>query len=171
VLVVAGDAFDQPLPALPFRVVSNPPFDSTTRLLRLLLQDPASRLERAVLVVQWEVALKRSRCRPSTQLGLSWAPWWRIRLDRRLPAAAFRPPPSTNAGVLVVAPRSEPLLEPSEASRFRALVRSAFRSGVQELVSPVELRRLGLPRRPAPRDLGAEEFVALYRFLHGRGRA
>ena len=75
VLVVEGDAFAQPLPRLPFRAVSNVPFHETTRLFRLLLDDPRGALERAALIVQWEVARKRAR--GETLLGLGWAPWWR----------------------------------------------------------------------------------------------
>ena len=171
VLVVEGDAFRQPLPRVPFRVVSNVPFESTTRLLRFLLDDPARPLERAALVVQWEVARKRTQRRPSTLLGLSWAPWWKLSLVRRLPATAFRPAPSVDAGVLVVEPRADPLLPQPEARRFRALLRTGFAQGVRGFVSGQELRRLGLPRRPAARDLDVEEWVALYRFLRERGRA
>src|SRR5262249_23565267 len=77
VLVVEGDAFPQPVPRIPFRAVSNVPFHETTRLFRLLLDDPRCRLERAALIVQWEVARKRARA--DTLLGLGWAPWWEIR--------------------------------------------------------------------------------------------
>ena len=100
VLVVEGDAFAQPLPRLPFRAVSNVPFHETTRLFRLLLDNPRGALERAALIVQWEVARKRARA--DTLLGLGWAPWWEIRLVRQLPAAVFRPRPSVDAGIVVV---------------------------------------------------------------------
>jgi 23S rRNA (adenine-N6)-dimethyltransferase len=169
-LVVEGDAFRQPLPRLPFRVVSNVPFDSTTRLLRSLLDDPRSRLEQAALIVQWEVARKRSRQRPSTLLGLSWAPWWVVELVRRIPAAAFRPPPSVDAGVLTVTRRMSPLLPPSDAGPYRWLLRKSFSLGPRHLVSPLELRRLGFARGVAARDLGVEEWVATFRFLRERGR-
>jgi 23S rRNA (adenine-N6)-dimethyltransferase len=170
VLVVEGDAFRQPLPRLPFRVVSNVPFDSTTRLLRLLLDDPESSLERAALIVQWELARKRTRSRPSTLLGLAWAPWWELTLVRRLPAASFRPPPRVDAGVLVVGKRVDPLLEPSQALRFRSLLKEGFTHGLRRLASPLELKRLGLPRRALARDLDAAEWISLYRFLRTHGR-
>jgi len=169
-LVVEGDAFRQPLPRLPFRVVSNVPFDSTTRLLRSLLDDPRSRLEQAALIVQWEVARKRSRERPSTLLGLSWAPWWMLDLVRKIPAAAFRPPPSVDAGVLTVVRRTSPMLPSSDAGSFRRLLRKSFSLGPRHSISPLELRRLGLARDAAARDLGVEEWVAIFRFLRERGR-
>jgi 23S rRNA (adenine-N6)-dimethyltransferase len=141
VLVVEGDAFAQPIPRVPFRAVSSVPFHETTRLLRQLLDDPRVPLERAALIVQWEVALKRSR--GSTVLGLGWAPWWELRLVRRLPAAAFRPRPSVDAGIIVVSKRSEPLLAPARARAFRAFVRRGFkqRRRPEELQDWLELFR------------------------------
>jgi 23S rRNA (adenine-N6)-dimethyltransferase len=170
VLVVEGDAFRQPFPRLPFRVVSNVPFDSTTRLLRSLLDDPRTRLERAALIVQWEVARKRARERPSTLLGLSWAPWWKLTLGKRIPATGFRPPPSVDAGVLTVDRRSTPLLPPSDARAFRSLLQTAFSLGTKHVVTQVELRRLGLRPGAAARELGTEEWVSVFRHLRARGR-
>jgi 23S rRNA (adenine-N6)-dimethyltransferase len=170
VLVVEGDAFRQPLPRRPFKVVSNVPFDSTTQLLRLLLDDPRTPLERAALIVQWDVARKRTRSRPSTLLGLSWAPWWKLVLVRRLDADAFRPPPSVDAGVVSVVKRHEPLLPATDASAFRAALRAAFSAGMRRICSPRELRRLGVAPRSAARDLDAAEWVRLFELLRARGR-
>jgi 23S rRNA (adenine-N6)-dimethyltransferase len=52
VKVVTGDALRLPLPRRPFRVVANPPFGSTAALLRRLLDDPRSPLQRADLILQ-----------------------------------------------------------------------------------------------------------------------
>jgi len=167
--VVEGDALRQRLPRLPFRVVSNVPFAETTGLLRLLLDDPRSSLEQAALLLQWEVARKRARERPSTLLGLSWAPWWELTLVRRVPATAFSPPPSVDGGILVVHRRTPPLLARAEASRYRALLRTGFSRGMRSLVTPRQARRLGLAPRPAPTALGIEEWLTVYRFLRGGG--
>src|SRR5262249_36161849 len=51
--VVSADVVDAGLPAEPFSVVANLPFSRTTDILHLLLDDPGTPLERAVLVVQW----------------------------------------------------------------------------------------------------------------------
>jgi 23S rRNA (adenine-N6)-dimethyltransferase len=163
VLVVEGDAFAQPVPRVPFRAVSNVPFHATTRLLRLLLDDPRSPMERAALIVQWEVARKRTRYRPSTLLGLSWAPWWELRLVRKVPAAAFRPPPSVDSGIVVVDRRSEPLLPQFEAKPFRSFVRRGFTHGPRAVATAVELRRLSLGPRTRAGEIGVDEWIALFR--------
>jgi 23S rRNA (adenine-N6)-dimethyltransferase len=168
VAVVEGDALRQGLPRLPFRVVSNVPFAATTAVLRMLLGDPRSPLEGGALLLQWEVAQKRARERPSTLLGLSWAPWWDLSLVRRVPATAFSPPPSVDGGILVVRRRTPPLLPPAEASRYRALLKRGFARGMRPLITPRQARRLGLAPRPAPSGLGVEEWLMVYRFLRGR---
>jgi len=124
VAVVEGDALRVPLPREPFRVLSNVPFNASTALLRRLL-DPRLPLQRADLVLQWEVARKRAG-RPATVLGAQWAPWWRFRLGQRIEPWAFRPRPAVAAGVLVAERREEPLV-PTEAFEDYALfVRGLF---------------------------------------------
>ncbi len=123
--VIEGDARRVPLPNQPFRVVANLPFGATTALLHQLLDDPATALERADLVLQWEVARKRAG-RPRTALSASWSPWWRFRLGRRLPRTAFRPPPAVDAGVLVIERRRAPLLPVEAHEAFRHFVQALF---------------------------------------------
>jgi 23S rRNA (adenine-N6)-dimethyltransferase len=150
VLVVEGDAFEQPVPRVPFRAVSNVPFHETTRLLRQLLDDPRGSLERAALIVQWEVARKRAG--GGTLLGLGWAPWWELRLVRKVAAAAFRPRPSVDAGILAVTRRPEPLLPASQAKAFRAFLRRGFgrtrnQAVIEEWVELFRAAGRGGPRR------------------------
>ncbi len=84
------------MPRRPFRVIGSLPFGTTTAILRHLLEDAGSGLQRADLVVQWEVARKRAAIPPTTMLSTAWAPWWSFEVGRRIPAAAFRPVPSVD---------------------------------------------------------------------------
>jgi 23S rRNA (adenine-N6)-dimethyltransferase len=118
VRVIQEDARRTVFPETPFRVVANLPFGVTTDLLHRLLDDPLCRLERADLLVQWEVARKRAG-RPRTRVSASWSPWWRFRLGARIPRGAFRPRPAvgpwwSNAGDHRWSPRpSTPTSQPS----------------------------------------------------------
>jgi 23S rRNA (adenine-N6)-dimethyltransferase len=116
VRVVEADVLRWRFPDAPFRVIGSVPFGVTTEILRRLFDDPRTPLVRADLVVQWEVAQKRAESPPATLLSAAWAPWWRFRLGRRIPAHAFRPEPSIDAGLLTVT-RREPALLPPEAAR------------------------------------------------------
>jgi 23S rRNA (adenine-N6)-dimethyltransferase len=92
VRVVEADALALPLPGRPFRVVANPPFAITSALLRTLLA-PGSRLVAADLVLQRAVVRRWSGNRIRR---------WHLRAGLALPRRAFRPPPRTDASVLLV---------------------------------------------------------------------
>ena len=94
VAVYACDISEFPLPATPYRVFANPPFNRTSAILHRLLDDPAGGLVRADLVVQWQVAraLARAEHEHAVDLvGASWAPWWHFRRGPPAPGAAVPP--------------------------------------------------------------------------------
>jgi 23S rRNA (adenine-N6)-dimethyltransferase len=126
VTVVCRDALAYRMPRRPFRVLGSLPFGATTALLRHLLDEPSG-LERADLVVQWEVARKRAAVPPTTLLSTAWAPWWCFEVGRRIPAGAFRPVPAVDAGVLRVTRRTPPLLPARLAGAYAAFVREEWR--------------------------------------------
>lgn len=126
VRVVCCDALEYRMPRRPHRVIGSLPFGATTAILRRLLDDPGSPLERADLIVQWEVARKRAVTPPSTLLSTTWAPWWSFEVVRRLPASAFRPVPSVDAAVLRVARRDPPLLPLRMAGPYASFVRGQW---------------------------------------------
>jgi 23S rRNA (adenine-N6)-dimethyltransferase len=126
VRVVRCDALDYRMPRRPYRVIGSLPFGATTSILRRLLDDPATSLVRADLIVQWEVARKRAVMPPSTLLSTTWAPWWSFEVTRRIPAAAFRPVPSVDGAVLCVTRRDPPLLPPGMAGPYASFVRQQW---------------------------------------------
>jgi 23S rRNA (adenine-N6)-dimethyltransferase len=147
--VVAGDALAVPLPDEPFRVVANIPFAHTSELLHRLLDDPRLPLVRADLIVEWGVAVKRGLPAPSSVSGVLWGAFHELRVERKLPADAFDPPPACDAGVLVATRRVRPLIAPGELPAYRRLVGDAFRRG----------RRIG---GALPRDLDAHQWAERY---------
>jgi 23S rRNA (adenine-N6)-dimethyltransferase len=125
--VQQADARTVELPREPFSVVANPPFNGTNEILRHLLDDPSLPLERADLVVEWGVAIKRALPWPSTVNGVVWGAWYSTRVARRLPRYAFEPTPSTDAAVLVFERRPEPLVPPWRAPEYRRFVARGFK--------------------------------------------
>lgn len=125
--VLQADARTVELPREPFSIVANLPFQGTNEILRRLLDDPRVLLERADLVVEWGVGVKRALPWPSTVNGVVWGAWYSTRVARRLPRHAFEPKPSTDAAVLVFERRAEPLVPPRRAAAYRRFVASGFR--------------------------------------------
>jgi 23S rRNA (adenine-N6)-dimethyltransferase len=179
VSVVTADALVLPVPRRPFRVVANLPFGSTAAMLRRLLGDPRTRLERADLIVQEQAARRYAAARPGIPEAIAWGAWYELGAGRRLGPGCFRPPPRVAAAVLVARRRHPPLVPVGGHRRFSALVGSAFRQpGLplrRSLVPPLsyrQLRRLaselGFGLDAGPADLDAAQWAGLHRFLDGR---
>jgi 23S rRNA (adenine-N6)-dimethyltransferase len=180
VAVVEGDALLVPFPEEPHRVVGNVPFQITTALLRRVLDDPGSACVAADLIVQDGLARKRCAMRPCTMLSLSWLPWWRLSVERILPAGCFEPRPSVDAALISARRRAPSLLPPEDAGAYRALLRRAF----DRAERPV--RHTAVPGAPAwkrlardrglaydarPRELDVWDWVALFEARTGSAAA
>jgi 23S rRNA (adenine-N6)-dimethyltransferase len=171
--IVEGDVLHVPLPSVPFKAFGNVPFGLTTAILRRLLDDPTSALQRADLVVQYDVARKRASHRPSNLVSLGWQPWWELRVARHLPAPAFEPAPSVDAGLLSIVRRRPPLLPAPEREAYLDLLRAGFRRSelpihrsLRGRVPPrawkQTARERGLRTGATARDLDVFDWVALY---------
>jgi len=125
--VVCCDVLRYRMPRRPFRALGSLPFGITTAILRHLLDDPGSGLQRADLVVQWEVARKRAAMPPTTMLSTTWVPWWTFGVGRRISAGAFRPVPAVDAAVLRVTRRTPPLLPAHMAPAYADFVRGHWK--------------------------------------------
>lgn len=173
--IVDGDVLRVPLPREPFRAVANIPFNRTTAIMRILLDDPTLPLTRADLIVEADVAWKRARVSPSTALGVYWGAWWEFACVRRLDASAFARPPHTDAAVLRIERRPEPLVPPRDAAGYRALVTAAFdsraplRRTLRGRLSPLELKRLarelGFAPAAAPWGLDQHQWAGVFGFV------
>lgn len=178
VVVTRADILRHAPPRGRYDLVGNLPFALTTPALRRLVTLGGWR--RAVLLLQWEVARKRAAVGGTTLLTAQWWPWFEFGLDRRVPAAAFRPRPSVDAGLLVVDRRESPLVDVRSRQAYQAFAARVF-TGRGRDVRGI-LTGLGLPGRAVeawrarhgvaphalPRDLGATAWVAAYE-LGSRG--
>jgi len=178
--VVVADALDVALPAAPFRVVGNLPFGSTTPILRRLLDDTALDLTAVDVLIEWNVARKRTSPRPTNLVSLGWLPWWTFDLARHLPASAFEPRPSVDAGFVAIRPRADPLLRADRRGAFRAMLAHAFRKAnlpvARSLADAVPapaisacLRDRGLSRDARPTDLDVFDWIALFATVQAAG--
>lgn len=99
VTVVQADARDLRLPTRPFRVVSSPPYNLSTALLRRVLA-PGSRLVSADLVLQR--AMVNRAVRGDVKGAGRWLHHYDLSIGLRLPRKAFTPPPHVDSAVLVI---------------------------------------------------------------------
>jgi 23S rRNA (adenine-N6)-dimethyltransferase len=164
--VVEADALGIALPRDPFRVVANLPFCDGTAILRRLL-DPRVPLASADVILEWDVARKRTAVWPSTRLGVEWGAWHELALVKRLPRCCFAPPPAVDAGLLRAVRRREPLVPVERVWDYRRFLDAGFRRGARAVLTPRQLKRaateLGFARDGQPRDLDVRQWAALYR--------
>ncbi|MFL6074297.1 MAG: rRNA adenine N-6-methyltransferase family protein [Mycobacteriales bacterium] len=124
--VVQADLRAVQLPRTPYRVVANVPFALVPDVCRRLLDPQAGWPDGADLLVGWGRAKGLATSHPAGAAATWWAARFTLTLARRVPAASFRPPPSTDAAHLVVRPR--PLAGSAPGQRLlRALLRAAYR--------------------------------------------
>ncbi|MGE2737712.1 23S ribosomal RNA methyltransferase Erm [Mycolicibacterium vaccae] len=175
--IVEGDVLRWPLPRHPHVVVGNLPFHLTTPILRRLLHAP--HWTEAVLLVQWEVARRRAGIGGATMMTAQWWPWVDFRLECRVPAAAFRPRPTVDGGVVVMSRRAKPLVHPKDRDRYQRFVHAVFTGrgrGLVPILSAVcdrrrtpgvtsWLRREGLAGA-LPKDLTAAHWARLFALAH-----
>lgn len=126
VKIVRCDLRDFHAPRSPYRVVSNPPFGLTTALLGKLLDDPERGPQRADLLVQHEVARKRSAMPPTTLRSAAWAPWWTFQMGEPVGRHAFRPVPRVDAAWLTIRRRAIPVLPTRLAPGFADVLRNRW---------------------------------------------
>jgi 23S rRNA (adenine-N6)-dimethyltransferase len=123
VRVIASSVERLRLPSEPYRVVANPPFGITTRLLSMLLDEPTLGPVRADLIVELGVARKHTAVPPRALRTAAWAPWWHFQLGPLVPREAFRPRPSVDAAVLTITRRATPLLPERLAAGYLETLR------------------------------------------------
>jgi 23S rRNA (adenine-N6)-dimethyltransferase len=171
VSIVQADVLRHRFPATPHTIVGNVPFHLTTAIIRKLLSERG--WSSAVLIVQWEVARRRAGVGGASMLTAAWWPWYEFGLVRRIPAAAFRPVPSVDAGLLTMRRRAVPLVEGREG--YQAFVKQVFQApgrGVEEMIARTGrvrraelrewVRRSRIPARALPKDLTGEDWARLW---------
>ena len=110
----------------PYRVVANPPFGLTTALFEKLFDTPAEGPRRADVLIQLDVARKRSVVPPASLRSAAWAPWWTFELGPTVPRTAFRPVPRVDAAVLTARRRDPAVLPEWLSPRLRELLRPGW---------------------------------------------
>jgi len=132
------------------------------------------------VLVEWNVARKRSSPRPTNLVSLGWQPWSTFELVRHLPASAFAPRPSVDAGFLAIRPRAQPLVPTDRRQAYRGLLARAFRKANLPVTRSLHgaippraiaacLRDRGLAPDARPTDLDVFDWVALFGAVQDAG--
>ena len=157
--VRAADMLAMPFPEGQYLVVSNVPYNISTRLVRRLLTE-AHGLERATLVLQRETARRLAGRPRSGRFAATWAPWFELSVERRIPARAFRPVPRVDSALLTLSPRTVPLLSPAAFGAYERFLGDAFGPRGRRV----------LPRGTSPSTLPPEAYAEIFQSHSGSRR-
>ncbi|GAA2594933.1 23S ribosomal RNA methyltransferase Erm [Streptomyces axinellae] len=172
--VVGADFLRYAAPRSPHVLVGNLPFHRTTAMLRRILRAPG--WTDGVLLVQWEVARRRAGVGGATMMTAQWWPWYDFTLVARVPAAAFRPRPGVDGGLLTLTRRVEPLLAPAHRAAYQDFVHRVYTGRGRGIARIVAAAAPGVPRRrlhtwlrdqnlrptDLPKSLTAPQWAELY---------
>lgn len=172
--LVQADFLHYRLPRQPSVVVGNLPFHLTTAILRKLFHDRW--WSQAVLLAQWEAARRRAGVGGASMMTAQWAPYYAFALGGRIPAGAYTPAPSVDAGLFTVTRRPEPLVPWSQRKAYAGFVHTAFTGPGRGMAlilryalgsSKAEAGRLcataSIRADALPKQLSAQQWSALWR--------
>ena len=109
-----------------YLVVANIPYYITSRILRKLLESRLKPRE-IILTIQYEVA--RRVCAETGKfslLALSVRMYGKPKLEMRIPAGAFYPPPKVDSAVIKIGLHPDPLLPDPQREKFFQLIKAGF---------------------------------------------
>lgn len=109
-----------------YKVIANIPYYLTSHLIRRLSETENPPLT-AVLLLQKEVA-ERVAAQPGDMslLSVTAQYYWRVTLDRDVPASLFTPPPKVDSQILVMEYLQEPFFPNVDTKVFFRLVKAGF---------------------------------------------
>jgi 16S rRNA (adenine1518-N6/adenine1519-N6)-dimethyltransferase len=186
VSVVEADVLDVSFASLasePFKVIGNVPYYITTPILFHALEAP--RASRIVLLVQREVA-DRIVAPPGPKtygaLSVNVQAVATARIAFRVAPGSFNPPPKVESAVVVIEPRTDPVVGAADEDSFRRFVQDAFgmrRKQMRRVVRAIAsidaeaadaaLTRASIDPAARPETLSPADFARLRRELFSRG--
>jgi len=101
------------------------------------------------------------------RFAATWAPWFELRVQGRIPARAFRPAPSVDSAMLTVVPRPVPLLSPAAFADYEAFLTRVFNGRGDTLAQRVgdrrALTRAAIPHDATPASIPPESYARLFK--------
>lgn len=181
VVVYAADFLTLPLPATPYKVFANIPFNVTaeivTKLTRGIPNRAGERLPQDAYLVMQREAAERFAGRPrETLFSALLKPWFEPEVVHQFRAEDFVPLPRVSIVLMRFNKRGPPLVAAGEAQRYRDFVvhgftawkptiRAAFEPLFGRRCLEAARRELGPSLNRKPSQVSFDQWLALYRCL------
>jgi 23S rRNA (adenine-N6)-dimethyltransferase len=161
VTVHQADFLTMPLPRVPYKIIANIPFNLSAAIVRKITESsypPAS----AYLIVQKQFAqkLQAESSHYTSQLGITMAPQFAVRIRRPLRRSDFTPPPHVDTVFLEIKRRPVPLIEPTLQPVFTQFITQCFTD--PHYFSSVPLQAAGIKPGLKASQLTLPEWLRLF---------
>ncbi|SEM72582.1 23S ribosomal RNA methyltransferase Erm [Lihuaxuella thermophila] len=148
-LIVHQDIMKIRLPKEKFLVVSNIPYAITTPIMKMLLNNPISGLQRGVIVMEKGAAKRFTSKFVKNSYVLAWRMWFDLRYVKEISRYHFSPPPRVDSAMIMISRKKEPVVPYKDHSAFLGLAQYAL----QEPYAPVEKALRGIFTAPQMKHL------------------
>ncbi len=161
VTVYEGDFLQMQLPSESYKVFANIPFHLSSPILRKLVET-GHPPQAIYLIVQKQFADKLliNTDKFTGQLGAYIAPWFTVRIRKRLLRTDFWPNPNVDTVLVEVKIRDEPLLSREKRINYRQFIEDCF--STPKLFQKTSRQEAGIPLDIKPSQLTARQWVDLY---------
>jgi 16S rRNA A1518/A1519 N6-dimethyltransferase RsmA/KsgA/DIM1 with predicted DNA glycosylase/AP lyase activity len=161
--IVEQDLMEADLPAEPFVIAANPPFNLSTQLVRRWMM--AQHFVSGALIVERPFGQRVSGEFGATKLSLSLAPFLDLGVPVTVRAAEFTPQPRVAAAILTGVRRTEPAVPSRDRVDYWRFVNYLFersRPTVGEALAPLRLGRGPTVESQRVRDLTPQLTVQIF---------
>ena len=173
--LVQGDILKTHLPAPPYHIFANIPFNITAPILQRLYF-AAHPPQHAWFIMQQETAEKFAGIPLSTESSILFQPWFYFQIPEHISRYEFRPVPSVDAALLHMTARPKPRLDPQHKILYHRFVAFGFRSwkkslklGYKQIFTYPQWKRLAksnkFPIDAIPSDLNFDQWLALFNYF------
>ena len=173
--LVQGDILKIHLPAPPYQIFANIPFNITAPILQRLYW-AAKPPQQAWFIMQQEAAEKFAGIPASTESSILFQPWFYFQMPELISRYEFRPVPSIDAALLHMTARPRPRLDPQHKTLYHKFVAFGFRSwkkslklGYKQIFTYPQWKRLAksnkFPIDAIPSDLTFTQWLALFNYF------
>ncbi|QQK79456.1 23S ribosomal RNA methyltransferase Erm [Salicibibacter cibi] len=147
--VIHQDMMEIRLPEEKFVVVSNIPYSITTPIMKMLLDNPSSGLQKGIIIME-KGAAKRFTAKPvKNSYVLAWRMWFDIRYVKGISRNNFSPPPKVDSALVLITRRKEPIVQAKDYAAFLGLAQYAFKqpgatigNALKGVFTPPQLKHL-----------------------------
>ena len=161
VTVLQDDFMKMNLPMEPYKVFANIPFHLSSPIVRKLVE-AENPPEAIYLIVQKQFAekLQIDSDRFTGMLGAYIAPWFSVRIRKRLHKTDFWPHPNVDTAFVELMRRDDPLLPRGKMEQYGKLIEDCF--STPKLFQNTPRTKAGIPLDLKPSQVSLEQWVRLF---------